>query len=160
MNWNTQIEDMMKTWADTQKKVWDSYSDSIQGLNKSQSARMWESTLSTGETMLKDMLKLQLQGLNAWVDGLAKMENVPAQTVESARQFQEMAARWNKTQGELIENWFSMMKKSIPAIPTTDWTDMPQAAFKIWQDTAQNIMDAQTKWMSSWVEQTRKGDGR
>ena len=158
MNWNTQFEDMMKTWTDTQKKVWDSYFDSIQGLGKSQSTRMWESTLSMGEDMLKDMLKTQAQGLTAWVDGLAKMENVPAQTVESARQFQEMATRWNKTQAELIENWFSMMKKFIPSTPTTDWMEMPQAMFKTWQETTQSIMDAQTKWMNSWMEQTRQSD--
>jgi hypothetical protein len=159
MNWNTQYEDMLKTWTDTQKKVWDGYFDSVQGLNKSQSARMWESTLSMGEDMLKNMLKTQMEGLTAWVDGLAKMENVPPQTVESARQFQEMAARWNKTQAELLANWFSMLKKFIPATPTTDWTEMPQAMFKTWQETTQNIMDAQVKWMNSWTEQARKSDG-
>jgi len=158
MNWNTQFEDMMKTWTDTQKNVWDSYFDSIQGLGKSQSTRMWESTLSMGEDMLKDMLKTQTQGLTAWVDGLAKMENVPVQIFESARQFQEMAARWNKTQTELIENWFSMMKKFIPSTPTTDWMEMPQVMFKTWQETTQSIMDAQTKWMNSWMEQTRQSD--
>ncbi len=158
MSWNIQFEDMMKTWTDTQKKVWDSYFDSIQGLNKSQSTRMWEYTLSMGEDMLKDMLKTQMQGLTAWVDGLAKTENVPTETVESARQFQKMAARWNKTQAELIENWFSVLKKFVPPAPSTDWMEMPQAMFKTWQESTQNIMDAQVKWMNTWMKQSGKGE--
>jgi hypothetical protein len=158
MNWTTQFEDMMKAWTDTQKKAWDSYFDTMQGLNKSQGTRMWESTLTMGEEMLKDMLKTQMQGLSAWVDGLAKMEGVPAQMVESARQFQEMSARWNKTQSELIENWFGMLKKFAPASPTEAWTEMPQTMFKTWQDTTQSVMDAQTNWMRSWMEQTRKSN--
>jgi len=157
-DWNSQFEDMMKTWTETQKKVWDSYFDTMQGLNKSQSARMWESTLNMGEEMFKDMLKTQLQGLKAWVDGLSKMEGVPPQMVESAQQFQEMVSRWNKTQGELIENWFGMMKKFAPSTPADSWTEMPQAMFKTWQDATQSIMDAQTKWMNSWMEQTRKSN--
>ena len=156
MNWNTQFEDMMKAWTDTQKKVWDGYFDTMQGLNKSQSTRMWESTLSMGEDMLKDMLKTQSQGLAAWVDGLSKMEGVPAQTVESARQYQEMTNRWIKTQTELLENWFEMLKKFAPSAPTDSWTEMPQAMFKTWQESTQDIMDAQTKWMRSWMEQTGK----
>ena len=35
----------MKSWNDTQKKAWDSYFETMQGLNKSQTTRAWESTL-------------------------------------------------------------------------------------------------------------------
>ena len=132
MDWNAQFEDMMKAWTDTQKKVWDSYFDTIQSFGKSQSTRMWESALARGEEMLKDMLKTQMQGLAAWVDGLSEVEGVPPQMVESARQFQEMNSRWNRTQSELIENWFEMMKKFAPVSPAGSWAEMPQAMFKTW----------------------------
>ena len=158
MDWNTQFEEMMKTWTDTQKKVWDGYFETIQGLNKPASTRMWEKTVSMGEDMFKDLLKTQLQGVTAWVDGLAKMEGVPAQVVESARQFQEMTARWNKTQTELIENWFGMMKKFTPSNPAEAWTEMPQAMFKPWQDAFETVMDAQMKWMNTWMQQAKKSD--
>jgi hypothetical protein len=156
MNWNTQFETMMKSWADTQRKVFDGYFSSIQGLPHSQYKGMWESTLGMGEEMLKNMLRTQMHGLTAWVDGLVKTENVPAQVVESARQFQEMAAQWNKTQVELIENWFGMLKKFSPSTPSIDWTEMPETMFKKWQETMQGVMDGQTKWMNSWKEQSGK----
>jgi hypothetical protein len=151
MNWNQQVEDMMKTWTATQEKVWNDFFNTMQGMGKSQSTRMWESTLTVGEDMLKNMLKTQSEWMAAWVDGLGGMEGVPAQVVESARQFQEMAARWNKTQAELLSNWFGMLKKFAPARPSDAWTDMPQNMFKSWQDTTQSIMDAQARWMRSWM---------
>ena len=114
MNWNQQVEDMMKTWTDTQEKVWNDFFNSVQGMSKSQSARMWESTLGVGEDMLINMFKMQSEWLAAWVNGLAGMEGVPAQAIESARQFQEMATRWNKTQADLLKNWFGMLKKFAP----------------------------------------------
>jgi len=158
MDWNTQFEHMMKTWTDTQKKMWDGYFETVQGMNKPASTRMWESTVSMGEDMFKDLLKTQLQGVTAWVDGLAKMDGVPAQVVESARQFQEMTARWNKTQTELIENWFGMMKKFTPSNPAEAWTEIPQTMFKPWQDAFETVMDAQMKWMNTWMQQAKKSD--
>jgi len=158
MDWNTQFEDMMKTWTDTQKKMWDGYFETIQGMNKPASTRMWEKTVSMGEDMFKDLLKTQLQGITAWVDGLAKMEGIPAQVLESARQFQEMTARWNKTQTELIENWFGMMKKFTPTNPAEAWAEMPQTMFKPWQEAFQTVMDAQVKWMNTWMQQAKKND--
>jgi hypothetical protein len=154
MNWNAQFEDMLKAWTDTQKKTWDGYFESMQGLGKPQVARMWESTMSMGKEMLMDMLKTQMQGLKAWVDGLAKMEGVPAQVVDSARQFQEMTDRWNKTQSELLETWFGMLKKFTPTNPMDAWNEIPQSMFKTWQESTQGIMDAQAKWMRSWMDQT------
>ena len=69
-----------------------------------------------------------------------------------------MTARWNKTQAELVENWFGMMKKFTPSNPAEAWTDMPQAMFKPWQEAVQNAMDAQMKWMNTWMEQAKKSD--
>lgn len=158
MDWNQQFDDAMKTWTDAQKRVWDSFFDSVGGLGKPQSARAWESALNTGESMLKEMFKTQNQMLASWVEGLSKMSGVPAQAVESARQFQEMGTRWNKTQAELIENWFSMLKKFAPAAPSDAWSEIPQKMLKTWQDTTQGIIDAQLKWMESWMDQARKSD--
>ena len=153
MNWNTQFEEMMKNWTDTQKKMWGGYFDSMQGLSKPQATRMWESTVSMGEEMLKDFLKTQAQGVKAWVDELAKMEGVPPQVVEAAKQFQAMSDQWNKTQSELLENWIGMMKKFAPTNPADAWLELPQSMFKTWQESTQGIMDAQAKWMQSWMEQ-------
>ena len=155
MDWNQQFEEYMKTWTENQQKAWDSYFETMQGLGKSQSQRAWESTLSMGEKMLKDMLTSQNQWLASWVEGLSTMSGVPAQMVDSARQFQELSSQWNKTQTELIGNWFSMLKKFAPTSPVPGW-DMSQNMFKAWQDSTQSIFDAQMQWMQAWMGQAQK----
>lgn len=156
MDWNQQFQESMKAWSETQQKAWNNFYSTMQGYGKAPSTRAWESTLEMGQNMLKDMLKTQSQWLASWVEGLAKMSGVPTQAVDSARQFQEMAARWNKTQADLLDNWFSMLKKFTPASPSEAWTAMPQNMLKSWQETTQGIMDAQMKWMQSWMGQAGK----
>lgn len=51
----------MKTWTANQEKAWNNFYETMQGMGKSQTARMWESTLSVGEDMLKNMLKIQVE---------------------------------------------------------------------------------------------------
>ena len=156
MNWNRQVEDTMKNWTDMQQKTWNTFFSSMEGLTKSQETRAWEATLSMGENLLKEMFKAQSDWMSAWVDGMAKMEGLPPQALESARQFQEMSAQWNKTQADLLGNWFNFLRKMAPARPADAWTEMPQSMFKTWQDTTTAIMDAQTKWLRTWVDQARK----
>lgn len=159
MDWSTQVENMMKTWMDTQKKAWDGFYSTMQtmqdmaipGVTKTPPVRMWETTLTTGQDLFKQFFKTQSEWLATWVESLANMQGVPAQAVESARQFQEMSARWNKTQSELVENWFAAMKKLVPSQPGDAWTEIPGAMFKTWQDTTKNIMDAQMKWLKTWT---------
>jgi hypothetical protein len=67
-----------------------------------------------------------------------------------------MTAQWNKTQVELLGNWFAFLRKMAPARPTDAWTELPQNMFKSWQETTNTIMDAQTKWMRTWMDQARK----
>ncbi len=158
MNWDSQFEAMMKGWIDSQRQVWNNYLSSIQGFNESEHKQMWESTLGVGEEMLRNIFKNQLQGLTAWVDGLAKAENAPAQIVESARQFQEMASRWNKLQAEMIQKWFHVLKKFAPSQPAADWAEIPENMFKTWQESTRGIMDVHSKQMHSWTEKRAKNE--
>ena len=159
MDWNQQMEAMSKNWMDAQKKVWDNFFDTVEGLGKSQSTKMWESTLSVGEDMLKNMFKVQSDWVAAWVDGLASIEGLPEAAIDSAKRFQEMTTHWNKTQADLIVNWFEVLKKFAPTRPTETWAElMPQSMFKTWQDSTQSIMEAQVNWMRTWMGQTGKSD--
>jgi hypothetical protein len=156
MDWSQQMEDMMKSWMDTQQELWDSYFNGMQGVGKSQATQLWESTLNTGEELWKNFFQSQADWISTWVHNLETMEGVPKQVVDSAQQFQEMSEQWNKTQIGLLQNWFSMLKNFIPASPGDVWADFPKSMLNSWQDTTQMIMDAQIKWMSSWMGKVEK----
>jgi len=71
MSWTQQFEDMMKTWTDTQKSLWDNFFETMQGFGKSQSGRAWEKTVSFGEEGIRNMFKTQTEGLETWISGLS-----------------------------------------------------------------------------------------
>ena len=48
MDWSDQMQDMMKTWMNTQRRMWDSFFDTMQGSGQSQVSRVWEQTLMRG----------------------------------------------------------------------------------------------------------------
>jgi gas vesicle protein len=143
----TPFEDMLNTMMETQKKMWDSFFQTMQGMGKSQSARAWEQTVSVGEEILKSTFKAQSDMVQAWSKSLAAMPGVPPQTLEAAKQFQEMYQRWSETQERLWANWFEMLKKFDPTKVMGAWPEAPQNPFQVWQDTTQKIMDAQLEWM-------------
>jgi hypothetical protein len=156
MDWSQQIEDMMKSWMDAQQGLWDSYFNGMQNVGKSQSAQIWESTISTGEELWKNFFKSQEDWISNWVQSLEAMDGVPKQVLDSAHRFQEMSQQWNKTQIGLIQNWFTMLKNFIPTSPGDVWSEFPKSMLNSWQDTTQMIMDAQMKWMNSWVGKTEE----
>jgi len=152
MEWTQQFDDMMKSWTDAQQKAWGDFFDTMQGAGQSPGTKLWLQTLAVGEEMLKNTLRAQADFLTAWVDNLGTVPNMPAAALESAKQFQEMAARWSKTQEQLFENWFGMVRKLVTSLPAEPaWADAPQSMFKAWQASTQSIMEAQAEWMRAWM---------
>src|SRR5512143_812970 len=100
------FEQTMQSWMETQKKMWDTFFETMQGFGKSQNAKAWEQTVSTGEEILKNTFKAQSEFIQTWVKSLTAVEGMPAQALDSAKQFQEMAQRWSETQERLWTNWF------------------------------------------------------
>lgn len=151
-----QMEEMLKTWNDTQKKMWDTFFTTVQSAGGVPANLAWQQTLSMGEELFKNMLNTQSEWIAAWVEGLSGFDGVPAPALESAKQFRDMTRQWTKTQEQLLGNWFAMLKKLAPAQPADVLTSMPQELFKTWQSTTQTIMDTQMEWMRSWTKSARK----
>jgi gas vesicle protein len=151
-----QMEEMIKTWTDTQKKMWDTFFTTVQSAGRMPGNQAWQQTIGMGEELLKGMLNTQSEWIATWVDSLSDFDGVPEPALESAKQFREMTRQWAKTQEQLLGNWFAMLKKLAPAQPADVLMSMPQEMFKTWQSTTQTIMDAQMEWMRSWTKSTRK----
>ena len=56
------FEPTMQSWMETQKKMWDTFFETMQGFGKSQNAKAWEQTVSAGEEILKIFEDLWGQG--------------------------------------------------------------------------------------------------
>lgn len=156
MDWSEQMDSMMKSWMNTQKSMWNSYFEAMQGASKSPSSKMWEQTLNIGEQTMDSMFKAQEEWMQAWIDGLTKIEGMPEAALNYARQFQEMASQWSETQKKLWANWISNLRNFDPDKRPGSWESNMDNVFKSWQDSTSKIMETQAAWMRSWADATKK----
>ena len=161
MDWTKQAEDMMKTWTDTQKKMWDNWLETIdQDSAQNQAAEVWQKTVETWEKTVKNTLQAQNEWTQAWVESLGTKADIPEEVTEWANQAQEMAKHWGETQQQMWQGWFDLVKKADSAKMAGAWGEEGQKAFQVWQESAKKAMDAQMEWASKWTpEQTKSKAG-
>ena len=143
---------MLNTWTETQKKLWETFYQSVPDFGKIPNEKLWEQAIATGKQAIKNTLAAQTDWLKTWVDYLENLEGVPPQAHESAKQFHEMSKRWMETQEQVWDNWFEMLKKFDASKIASSWTGIPQDPFQAWQESTQKVMETQTDWMRAWVK--------
>ncbi len=158
MDWTKQSEEMVKTWTETQKKMWGSWLETIQqGSSQAEAFEIWRKTIETWENTVESTLKAQDDWVKNWANSIdvSKME-VPKEMKEWAQQAQDMTNKWSKTQKQLWEGWFDLVKQADPAKIVGSWEDEGQDIFKTWQESAQKVMDGQMKWAGMWASEPGK----
>ncbi len=118
------------------------------------------------ENSLKIMLKAQVDLNQAWIDNLASMDGVSAQTVESAKRHQEVAERYLTAQQELWQSLFDTMKTYQPGGVMSGLDTQTRDLVQTWQKTCEQALKAQEAWSQLWKDEgkpsgtARKKSGR
>jgi hypothetical protein len=133
MEWAKQSEEMLKTWTDAQKKVWDDCMKALQGFGKSPSTQVWEKTVDTWNQTIQKSLDAQVEGARHWVKNFTTAKGTPEETAEWAKQGQEMITRLMETQKQLWETWFELVKK-LDVSNMMNWTRDGQKFTVHWTD--------------------------
>ena len=68
MDWSNQSQDMFKSWSETQKKMWESFNNSMSNFQGSPDQKMWEQTLATGQKAIETTLNAQTDWAKKWVE--------------------------------------------------------------------------------------------
>jgi hypothetical protein len=156
MDWSDQMEGMMKAWMNTQKSMWNSFFENMQAAGKSQSSKVWEQTLNVGEQVMDNIFKAQEEWMQAWIEGLDKIEGMPEAGINYAKQLQEMARNWSETQKKLWTNWLANLRSFDPEKKPGSWDSSMDNLFKTWQESTRKIMETQTEWMRTWAGTAKK----
>jgi len=152
MNWTKQVEEMAKTWTETQKMMWNNWLGSIQGLGQSQSTEVWTKTIETWERSVNSTLEAQNEWNRMWTESFTNLNGLPKESLEWANQTQEMTKRWSDVQKQLWGSWFDIVKKIDPTKMAGNWNNKEsQNVLQIWQESAQKIMQTQAEWARLWT---------
>ena len=152
MDWTAQTEEMYKTWADTQKQVWDNWVSMVTPQpSQNQAADMWKKTLDTWQETVDNTLAAQAKWTEAWGASIDTENGTPEEMAKWIKQTQDMTKQWNSAQEQLWQNWFDLIKKAEWTQMTGNWEEEGQKAFQTWQDATQKVMDAQMEWVKMWA---------
>lgn len=61
-----------------------------------------------------------------------------------------MNKNWTDAPQQLWQSWFEIVKKIDPAKMDQSWDKEARKIFETWQQSAQNLMDAQLNWARTW----------
>ena len=145
MEWTKQSEEMLKTWTDAQKKMWDECMRVMQGFGQSPSTQVWEKTVDTWNHTMQKLLDAQVEGARLWAENITKAKGTE-EAAEWAKQGQDLIARLTETQKQLWGNWFELVKK-LDASNMMNWARDGQKFVQTWQETIQKAFNAQTEWL-------------
>ena len=153
MDWIKESEAMFKTWTDTQKKMWETFSESVSEFGKTPGEKVWIQNIKAGEELVKNSLTAQAEWMKSWSENFKSLKGMPEEAAQAIAHFQEMSESWAATQEKLWSAWFEMLGKFNPSQFSGSWTEMPMNPFRAWQDSTKLVMDTQMEWMKTWMEQ-------
>lgn len=155
MEWAKQSEEMLKTWAETQKKMWDDWMKAVQGSGKSPSTEVWEKTVDTWNQTIQRLLDAQVEGARHWAENFTTAKGTPEETAEWAKRGQDIITRWTETQKQLWGSWFEVIKK-LDASNMMNWARDGQKFIQSWQETIEKALDSQAEWFRTTGQARKK----
>lgn len=155
MEWAKQSEEMLKTWTETQKKMWDECMRTVQGFGKSPSTEVWQKIVDSWNQTIQKVLDTQVEGARVWAENLTTAKGTPQETAEWAKQGQDLITRSTETQKQLWGSWFEVVKK-FDASNMMNWPRDGQKFLQSWQETIQKALDTQAEWLRTTGQARKK----
>jgi len=163
MNTSTQLEELVGAWTNLQHEFWDNCLQSKSSSNKSE----WESACKRPLEITQGMVSGILQTQAKFFHDAMRYASPEFSESEIIDQYfesvQEMFDSGIESEGELLENWFSILKEfekqaSFAPImqwypmpknnPVADWNKAMNNVFQVWENAAEKTLDAQNKFVS------------
>jgi hypothetical protein len=156
MDWTKQTEDTLKTWMGAQKKMWDSWLDTLQkSAPQFQTHEVWQKTVETWEETVKKSLEAESEWMRMWADNTPSFEGLPKEVVDWAQQAKEMTNRWVDVQRQLWAGWFELVKKGEPGKMAGSWDKEGQKMAQAWQESVEKMVQTQIDWARRWTGETK-----
>lgn len=113
-------EDVLKTWTDAQKRLWESLCSAIP-LPPPLGAEGWRETylknLASWEAAVRRSLEQEAAWVQEWVRRVAHEKGTPEMMAAWVRQMEEVLQRWVQTQNQWWNDYFALLRRGGFAQP-------------------------------------------
>lgn len=148
MNANKATEDMVREWTDMQKKMWDTWLQSVkgaqmpEGMGAEEWRRQYQQCLEAWERAVREALEAQVEWTRKWADQSGGEQGAPQGMEEAMKQTQEMMKAWTEAQSKLWNAWFDSAKNMDPMNTAQHWDEEGQQVLKSWQEATERAQEA------------------
>ncbi len=154
IDWTKQSEDILQSWADTQKRLLKSWGETAEkNAGQTEVADTWRKAVDTWEGAVKSGLEAQLEWSRSATESLRAVPSVPKDLIDWSDQTQALGDRWNAAQRQLWETYFGIARQAVPVKMLGTLDDENQKLFTAWQDAVEKMVAAQSEWSQAWSEQ-------
>lgn len=169
MDWMQQSLDMMRSWSDMQKKMWQDWADAAAGLSKTAENPMgdwigrWQDMMRQSMAVWEDFTRKMTEAQSSWAGSApawpGREEDVKKMMQVWSDQTAAMMKSWTEAQKTLWDNWFAMageMAKAAQGSASADWFSgwqkAAQESMDAWEKLSRQTMDAQADWLKTWTK--------
>lgn len=175
MDWMQQSLDMMKSWSDMQKKMWEGWVDAASGLGQAQGNPMdewvgrWQETVQKSMDVWEDLARSMVETETTWAGSQAaagvwpgREDDVRKMSKVWAEQTTNLMTAWAEAQRALWNAWFNVASSMAKAGqgPGTEsfdqWQEAARTSMDHWEELSRKAMESQAEWLRSWLKTTEK----
>jgi len=171
MDWMEQSLEMMKSWTDMQKRMWQGWLDASAGLGKTEDNPLsewvarWQETAQKSMDTWEELTRTFVENEGKWAGSDAaagywpgKEDEIKKMTASWTEQTLAVMKAWTEAQRKLWDSWFAAaadMAKSAKG-PGGDWYEGWQDAAKrsmdAWDELSRKTMETQADWFKGWQQ--------
>jgi len=113
-------EDVLKTWTDAQKRLWESLCSAVP-LQPPPGVEAWRETylknLASWEAAVRRALEQEAGWVEEWVRRVAQEKGTPEMMAAWVRQMEDVLQRWIQTQNQWWSDYFTVLRRGGFAQP-------------------------------------------
>lgn len=152
MDWTARAEEILRTWTDVQRKMWESWHDAMRSAGTAQSTEAWKETIAIWSEAVNRALQAQVEWTKFWTDSMTTGSTTPTEVAEWSQRIIDIMKSWAETQTQLSERWFETMKQADPTTMAAPWDSKEaQKVVQDWQEATQKLLEAQMGWLRIWT---------
>ncbi len=155
MNLTKSADHFVNSLIDTQKKIWDTISDSISSVAGAPVDKRWTQGVEASENLVKNSLKAQADLAHSFVKALGEIDGLPDRAVDTLEEFDKLNRELNKSQVGLVGNAFEMLKTLDPSQLAGSYTEAFRGAVERVQGMTQKAMETQMEMIRNLTGQKK-----
>jgi len=169
MAWNKQMEEMVGSWTDMQRRMWDNWLVSVKRFGENGAGagmepggdveQEYHKNLKAWEQSVNQALEAQNAWARKWSEQGGQEQQMPAAASEWNAKIQEMMKGWTDSQQQLWTAWFESIRTMDPSKATSQWENESKQVMEAWQQAAERAQETLADWAKSAQAAQAQGEG-